>query len=299
MSKKKEMRVKEVGATINLGQYSSLHVTLGEEQEYGGLDLQRSLNYLKRIANEVDGTLNLPEKEAPGKIATPPETSQPKTVGEKIYAFGGQTPIWYDNDTHSYYSEQGVRYDSVTQLLGTFYPFNSDGKIAQAYMDFAASYGNLVHTAVQNMVIGKPPKKELVQDILADVAKAMGSYDNGWVEQLIAYPDQEIAGRFDILTKKDDKYTLWDVKTNSDLYMANECNLPDSLKEKFSEYWNPETIYGEHCLQLNLYAYIIEKTSDVEISEIKIIHIPDGFKKVVDVPKVDVSAILQAYGSTR
>lgn len=299
MSKKKEMRVKEVGATINLGQYSSLHVTLGEEQEYGGLDLQRSLNYLKRIANEVDGTLNLPEKEAPEKIATPPEASQPKMVGEKIYAFGGQTPIWYDNDTHSYYSEQGVKYDSVTQLLGTFYPFNSDGKIAQAYMDFAASYGNLVHTAVQNMVIGKPPKKELVLDILTDVAKAMGSYDNGWVEQLIAYPDQEIAGRFDILTKKDDKYTLWDVKTNSDLYMTNECNLPDSLKEKFSEYWNPETIYGEHCLQLNLYAYIIEKTSDVEIGEIKIIHIPDGFKKVIDVPKVDVSAIFQAYGSTR
>jgi len=299
MTKKKEMRVKEVGATINLGQYSSLHVTLGEEQEYKGLDLQRSLNYLKRVADEVDGALNLPEKEAQERIATPPEASQPKVIGEKVYAFGGQTPIWYDNDTHSYYSEQGVRYDSVTQLLSTFYPFNSDGKIAQAYMDFAASYGNLVHTAVQNMVIGKPPKKGLVQDILTDVANAMGGYDNGWVEQLIAYPDQEIAGRFDILTKKDDKYTLWDVKTNSDLYIANECNLPDSLKEKFSEYWNPETIYGEHCLQLNLYAYIIEKTSDVEIGEIKIIHIPDGFKKVIDVPKVDVSAILQAYGSTR
>jgi len=294
---KKNMRIKEVGATINLGNYSSLHITLGEEQENAGLDLQRSLNYLKRIAHRVDGVLNLPEKEEPEKAPQQQEVQEP--TGEKIYAFGGQTPIWYDHKTHTYTSEQGVRYESVTQLLSAYYPFNGDGKIAQAYMDFAASFGNLIHTAIQNSVIGKMPKKEIVRKICEDTLKAMGEYSNAWVEQLIALPEQEVAGRFDILTANEGKHTLWDVKTNSDLFMSADCNLPQSLKDRYSEYWNPETIYGEHCLQLNLYAYIIEQTTDITIDEIKIIHVPDGFNKILDVPKVDVSDLFTAYGSIR
>lgn len=294
---KKDMRIKEVGATINLGNYSSLHITLGEEQENAGLDLQRSLNYLKRIAHKVDGVLNLPEKEE--KEQKPEKVEKDVLAGEKIYAFGGQTPIWYDHKSHTYTSEQGVQYESVTQLLSTYYPFNGDGKIAQEYMDFAASFGNLVHTAIQNSVIGKMPRKELVKGVCEDALKAMGKFDDGWVEQLIALPSAEIAGRFDILTVQDGKYTLWDVKTNSDLFMKVDCNLPQSLKDRYKEYWNPTTIYGEHCLQLNLYAYIIEQTTDITIDEIKIIHVPDAFSKILDVPKVDVSDLISAYGSVR
>ena len=301
------MRIKEVGATINLGNYSSLHITVGEPQEYAGLEFQRSIIYLQNIAKKVGGVLNLPEesvsKDEPDDAE---DDSLDASMGEKYYSFGSSTPIWYNHKDHSYYSEAGVRYESVTQLLSAYYPFGGEGKIAQEYLDFAASYGNMIHSAIQNTVIGKPPTKKSIRPICDEVVSAMGEYDNAFVEQLIALPEQEVAGRFDIVTQtivdpetSKKKTVLWDVKTNSDLYKSCECTLPDKLKEKYSEFWGVDTIYGEHCLQLNLYAYIIEKTGDITIDEIKIIHVPDGFKEIIDVPKVDVADLLSAYGSIR
>lgn len=293
---KKTHRIKEVGATINLGNYSSLHVTVGEASEFAGLEFGRAVDYLKNIASEVDGVLNLPEKlKSKKKVAE--KSEEPK--GEKIYSFAGGPTIWYDHESHTYTSETGVPYVSVTQLLESFYPFEAADKISKEYMDFAASYGNLVHTAIQNAVIGKPPKKQMVAGVIEDVLKAMGPFNQRFVEQLIALPEQEVAGRFDILTKDEGKATLWDVKTNSSLYMETKCTLPDVLKEKYSKSWGVDTIYGEHCFQLNLYAYIIEKTTDWVIDEIKIIHVPDNFEGIIDVPKVDVSDILSYYGSIR
>lgn len=300
----KKMRIKDVGATINLGNYSSLHVTIGEASEFAGLSLDRATTYLMEIAKKVDGVLNLPEKTIPkkpkvSKKTEDSESDNSKSLGEKLYCFGTSTPMWYDNDTHSYIDEKGVRYESVTQVLSTFYPFNSKGVINQEYLDFASSFGNLIHTAIQNAVIGKPPKKELVGDIVEKAREAIGSYDLAWVEQVIALPEQQIAGRFDILTKSKGKYTLWDVKTNSKLSLSVECSLPDPLREEYSKYWAPETTFGEHCLQLNLYAYIIEKTTDVVIDKLKIIHVPDGFETVLPVPKIDISSLLSAYGASR
>lgn len=298
----KKMRIKDVGATINLGNYSSLHLTIGEPSEYAGISLDKATDYLKEIARRVDGVLNLPEDMNKTKKSKKKGGKAKKTnaiSGQKIYSFANATPIYYDHATHAYTSEEGVRYDSVTQMLGTFYPFTAQDKIAHEYMDFASSFGNLIHTAVQNAIIGKPPKKSLLASVLKDVMEAIGDYDQGFVEQPLVLPEQELAGRFDIITKKDEKYTLWDVKTNSDLYAPVDCSLPEKLKEKYGEEWGVETIYGEHCFQLNLYAYIIEHTTDIKIDEIKIIHIPDNFKGIVDVPKVDVSDLLTAYGSIR
>lgn len=299
----KKMRIKEVGGTINLGQYSSLHVTIGEPSEYTGLSLDKATTWLREIAKSVDGVINLPDtlKKTDTKKEVAKKTEPTEPQGQKVYCFGGTTPIWYDHKAHSYVNEKGIEYESVTQVLGHFYPFNADDKIKQEYMDFASSYGNLIHTAIQNAVIGMPPKKKMVQKVISDALNAMGDYDKAWVEQTIALPDQEIAGRFDILTMNANKnsYTLWDVKTNSDLTLEADCCLPNSLVERYNQYWNPKTIYGEHCLQLNLYAYIIEQTTDIKIDEIKIIHVPDGFKKIFPVPKVDVSDLLSAYGSVR
>lgn len=294
---KKDMRIKEVGATINLGNYSSLHITLGEESEFAGLDLGRAQKYLKRIAKASGGTLNLPDAEPKKKAKkkTPPDTP----TGEKLYSFKTDVPIYYNHATHTYTDEKGVIYDSVTQVLSTFYPFNANGVIKQEYMDFAASFGNLIHTTIQNSVLGLIPKKELVGDIARKALEAMGDYDEAFSERAIALPKQEIAGRFDIVTRKDDTYTLWDVKTNSELFAKVDCTLPKKLKEYFSEFWATDTTFGEHCLQLNLYAYIIEQTTDITIDSLKIIYVPDSFSEIVDVPKVDITPFLQAYGETR
>ena len=292
MTKNKGMRVKDVGATINLGNYSSLHITIGEESEFAGLDLGRAETYLRKIAKSVDGVLNLPEKDdSPAPQATVLEHPQ-KDVGGRL--------VYYDDTKHAYAGQDGREYCSVTTMLGDFYPTNP--LIKPEYMDFAAAYGNLVHTAIQNAVIGLPPKKGLVANIVNKALEALGDYDHAAVEQIIQLPDQEIAGRFDIITypsAEETHCTLYDVKTNTELYAKRECVLPDSLKKLFAEDWNPDTVYGEHCLQLNIYAFILEKVYGKTVDAIKIIHVPDDFKEVVEVPQVDISGIFQAYGAIR
>lgn len=290
------MRIKEVGATINLGNYSSLHVTIGEPSDFAGLDIGRAEKYLRNIAKSVNGMLNLPEETE--KEATKTAIESP-ILGEKIYSFASTDYVYYDHASHQYTSESGVKYCSVTQMLENFYPFESKDVIKKEYMDFASSFGNVIHTAVQNAVIGMSPKKELVKEVVEDALKSMLPYDGAFVEQVVLLPEQELAGRFDILTIKDGETTLWDVKTNSEIYKSNNCTLPDSLKEYFGEYWNPNTIYGEHCLQLNIYAHMIEKTTDYKVDNIKIIHIPDNFNGIINVPKVDVTPIFQAFGAIR
>lgn len=289
------MRIKDVGATINLGDYSSLHITIGEEYEFAGLDLGRAETYLRNIAKSVNGVLNLPEKAEP-KDNSPQEDKTlqypKKDLANKL--------IYYDDATHKYAGQNGTEYHSVTTMLKAFYPLSP--YIKKAYLDYASAFGNLVHTAIQNAVIGQAPKKSLTLDVVSDTLTALGEYHRAEVEQIIQYPAQEIAGRFDILlypSEDDTHCVLYDVKTNSDLYASRACSLPDSLKSAYGQFWNPETVYGEHCLQLNIYAYILEHEYGKIVDKIYIIHIPDSFEKVVPVPKKDVSQIFQAYSALR
>lgn len=294
----KGMRVKEVGATINLGEFSSLRVTIGEESEFAGLDIGKAQKYLQKIAEKVDGVLNLPTADQKmSKTAVERAKDSNNKVGKTVRTFCDGR-VQYDHETHSYASDKGEPYTSVTQFLSKFYPFNADGVIAQEYMDFAASYGNLIHTAIQNAVIGKAPKKSIVKPIVDAVLKDMSKYEytKAEVEQILEYPEQKLAGRFDIITYKDDgkkNIELWDVKTNSNLYAKSDCKLPDEFKKQLAEWWNPETIYGEHCLQLNLYAHILEKAYGKNVVGIHIISVPDGYNEIVDVEKKDISGIFK------
>lgn len=291
MTKKKEMRIKDVGATINLGNYSTLHVTVGESSEYAGLEFQRAVSYLRSVADSVGGILNLPDEMVDGKKAkTARALSTP--IGSEGVAFGSGEPVLYEHVSHTYTTKDGKPLTSVTQFLEKYYP-HDDLQVPQEYMDFAANYGSLIHTAIQNSVIGKPPKKQITRKLVEDVLAAMGAYTHSWVEQFIVAPDLGLAGRFDILTKNEGKTTLWDVKTNSDLFMSlTNCQLPQEAKEYLLTYFNPETIYGEHCLQLNLYAYMLELSGE-PVDEMKIIHVPDEFEKVYTIPKIDVTKLLE------
>lgn len=295
MTKNKGMRVKEVGATINLGDFSSLRITIGEESDFAGLDIKKAQDYLVNVADAVGGVLNLPtsnqkvNKDNVKKVAD-------KTAGKKVRTYGDGA-VFYDHETHAYASQDGTPYQSVTQFIGQFYPFNADGVIKQEYMDFAASFGNLVHTAIQNGVIGKAPKKKMVSKVVKDALAGIGKFASAEVEQILEDPEHGLAGRFDIITYVDDKKKkvhLWDVKTNSDLYAKVDCKLPDDIKKAASLHWGPETIYGEHCLQLNLYAYMLEKVYGKQVEGIHIIHVPDEFNEIVNVPKVDITAIFNA-----
>lgn len=290
MTKDKGMRIKDVGATINLGNYSTLHVTIGESAEYEGLELQRATSYLRNIAKTVGGILNLPDEMVDGKkakniksLATP--------IGKEYTAFGTDTKVLYEHVSHTYTLEDGTPLTSVTQFLGKYYPKNVN--IKQEYMDYAANFGSLVHTAIQNAVIGKPPKKELTKQVVDDAMDEIGQFDESWVERFIVDTEHHIGGRFDILTKADGKNTLWDVKTNSDMFIAVEdCSLPQEVKDYLKPYWGTDTIYGEHCLQLNMYAYMLEK-SGTKVDAIKILHTPDKFEKVYPVPKIDMGKVLE------
>lgn len=297
MTKKedKPMRIKEVGATINLGNFSSVRVVVGEETEYAGLELQRATNYLRGLAEKMGGVLNLPEDMAqPKKKETVEERLQKiaKLEGNMQYAYGNGLPISYEHATHCYTNDVGVPVMSVTQFLELFYPFNDSGAIKQEYLDYAANFGNLIHTAIQNAVIGMPAKKGLTKQIIDDVLKEMGDFGEANVERIVYSPEMNLAGRFDIFTKGE-KNVLWDVKTNSDLFATTpNCKLPNELCNTISQLFNPRTIFGEHCLQLNLYATILEEAGE-KVDEIKIIHVPDNFEQIYDVPRIDTKTFVE------
>lgn len=296
----KTMRIKDVGATINLGNYSSLHVTIGEESEFAGLDIGKAQDYLTKIAEMVGGTLNLPSRSS-SKKATPKQPVPDK--GQLNLAYGSNEKIYYNNDSHSYSDIKGNSYISVTQLVEKFYPFEAKGTLAQEYLDFASAYGNMIHTAIQNTVVGKAPAKKMVNSVTKDVIDAMtkiaGAINNPVVERILAFPEFNIAGRFDILTENaSSEKILWDVKTNTNLSASCKCLLPKSVQDRLSQYWSCTTIFGQHCLQLNIYAHILEKHCRIPIKNIYIIHAPDGYQRILSVPKVDISDIINGAKET-
>lgn len=293
-SSDKKMRIKSVGGTINLGSFSSLRVELGEQQEFAGLELDQCVEYLKNIATTVGGTIDIPDNVASGRKTVK------KQQGVLTPAYNGGK-VFFDEASHSYVSQDGVAYESVTRMLDNYYKFDADN-IKHEYMDFAINYGNLIHCAIQNSLIGKQPKSQVLKSIIEKTLDAMHKTAGEWtkvdVEEILIDQEHLMAGRFDILTYNDDDkkdVKLWDVKTNTDIFRKDNNKLPKALAEEYAQYWGVDTVYGHYCLQLNIYAWILENVYGKNVTDMYIIHIPDEFGRIVPVKKTDITGLIQSY----
>lgn len=177
----------------------------------------------------------------------------------ETFSIKGGTLEYFD-DTHTYLYD-GVMLPSVTQILGVKYK-NDYASVPPAVLDNASKRGTAVHKAIENFnVSGYDDGSEAVRNFKF-LQKQYG-FDvlDSELPIVIFKDDMPIAcGRLDMTMLMDGETGIADIKTVSSLN-----------KEKIA-------------YQLNLYRIGLMQSYGVDAKFLKIIHLRDGIRKVIDSP---------------
>ena len=166
----------------------------------------------------------------------------------------------YFDDTHTYLYD-GLMLPSVTQILGVKYK-NDYASVPPAVLDNAARRGTAVHKAIENFnVSGYDDGSEAVRNFKFLQKQYGFEVLDSELPIVIFKDDMPIAcGRLDMTMLMDGETGIADIKTVSALN-----------KEKIA-------------YQLNLYRIGLMQSYGVDAKFLKIIHLRDGIRKVIDSP---------------
>ena len=166
----------------------------------------------------------------------------------------------YFDDTHTYLYD-GLMLPSVTQILGVKYK-NDYASVPPAVLDNASKRGTAVHKAIENFnVSGYDDGSEAVRNFKFLQKQYGFEVLDSELPIVIFKDDMPIAcGRLDMTMLMDGKTGVADIKTVSSLN-----------KEKIA-------------YQLNLYRIGLMQSYGVDAKFLKIIHLRDGIRKVIDCP---------------
>ena len=168
--------------------------------------------------------------------------------------------VEYIGETHTYLVD-GVIVPSVTQLLQFKFPNKYSG-IPQKVLDNKAEYGTKIHKLIEIMndsddIYSVCSAIEECADYIT--ASAIKQYIKLYIENDIRPIDQEqivyndkVAGRFDLLAKVNEKYSLCDIKTTATLdkeYLSWQLSiynyLGDCRADKLYAIWLPKKELGK------------------------------------------------------
>lgn len=168
--------------------------------------------------------------------------------------------VEYIDDIHQYLVD-GCMVDSVTQILGVKYR-NDYASVPPAVLDNASKRGTAVHKAIENFnVSGYDDGSEAVRNFKFLQKQYGFEVLDSELPIVIFKDDMPIAcGRLDMTMLMDGETGIADIKTVSSLN-----------KEKIA-------------YQLNLYRIGLMQSYGVDAKFLKIIHLRDGIRKVVDCP---------------
>lgn len=168
--------------------------------------------------------------------------------------------VEYIDDIHQYLVD-GCMVDSVTQILGVKYK-NDYASVPPAVLDNASKRGTAVHKAIENFnVSGYDDGSEAVRNFKFLQKQYGFEVLDSELPIVIFKDDMPIAcGRLDMTMLMDGETGIADIKTVSSLN-----------KEKIA-------------YQLNLYRIGLMQSYGVDAKFLKIIHLRDGIRKVVDCP---------------
>lgn len=166
----------------------------------------------------------------------------------------------YFDETHTYLYD-GLMLPSVSQILGTKYR-NEYASVPPAVLNNAAQRGTSVHKAIENFnVSGYDDGSEAVRNFKFLQKQYGFEVLDSELPIVIFKDDMPIAcGRLDMTMLMDGQTGIADIKTVSVLN-----------KEKIA-------------YQLNLYRIGLMQSYGVDAQFLKIIHIRDGIRKVIDSP---------------
>lgn len=168
--------------------------------------------------------------------------------------------VEFIDDIHQYLVD-GCMVDSVTQILGVKYR-NDYASVPPAVLDNASKRGTAVHKAIENFnVSGYDDGSESVRNFKFLQKQYGFEVLDSELPIVIFKDDMPIAcGRLDMTMLMDGETGIADIKTVSSLN-----------KEKIA-------------YQLNLYRIGLMQSYGVDAKFLKIIHLRDGIRKVVDCP---------------
>lgn len=166
----------------------------------------------------------------------------------------------YFDDTHTYLYD-GLMLPSVTQILGVKYK-NDYASVPPAVLENASRRGTAVHKAIENFnVSGYDDGSEAVRNFKFLQKQYGFEVLDSELPIVLFKDDMPIAcGRLDMTMLIDGQTGIADIKTVSTLN-----------KEKIA-------------YQLNLYRIGLMQSYGVDAKFLKIIHIRDGIRKVIDSP---------------
>ena len=177
----------------------------------------------------------------------------------ETFSIKGGTLEYFD-DTHTYLYD-GLMLPSVTQILGVKYR-NDYASVPPAVLDNASKRGTAVHKAIENFnVSGYDDGSEAVRNFKFLQKQYGFEVLDSELPIVIFKDDMPIAcGRLDMTMLLDGQTGIADIKTVSALN-----------KEKIA-------------YQLNLYRIGLMQSYGVDAKFLKIIHLRDGIRKVIDSP---------------
>lgn len=177
----------------------------------------------------------------------------------ETFSIKGGTLEYFD-ETHTYLYE-GLMLPSVSQILGVKYK-NDYASVPPAVLNNAAKRGTAVHKAIENFnVSGYDDGSEAVRNFKFLQKQYGFEVLDSELPIVIFKDDMPIAcGRLDMTMLIDGQTGIADIKTVSALN-----------KEKIA-------------YQLNLYRIGLMQSYGVDAKFLKIIHIRDGIRKVIDSP---------------
>lgn len=177
----------------------------------------------------------------------------------ETFSIKGGTLEYFD-DTHTYLYD-GLILPSVTQILGVKYK-NDYASVPPSVLDNAAKRGTAVHKAIENFnVSGYDDGSEAVRNFKFLQKQYGFEVLDSELPIVIFKDDMPIAcGRLDMTMLMDGETGIADIKTVSTLN-----------KEKIA-------------YQLNLYRIGLMQSYGVDAKFLKIIHLRDGIRKVIDSP---------------
>jgi hypothetical protein len=177
----------------------------------------------------------------------------------ETFSIKGGTLEYFD-DTHTYLYD-GLMLPSVTQILGVKYR-NDYASVPPAVLDNASKRGTAVHKAIENFnVSGYDDGSEAVRNFKFLQKQYGFEVLDSELPIVIFKDDMPIAcGRLDMTMLMDGETGIADIKTVSSLN-----------KEKIA-------------YQLNLYRIGLMQSYGVDAKFLKIIHLRDGIRKVIDCP---------------
>ena len=177
----------------------------------------------------------------------------------ETFSIKGGTLEYFD-DTHTYLYE-GLMLPSVSRILGTKYK-NEYASVPPAVLNNAAQRGTAVHKAIENYNnSGYDDGSEAVRNFKFLQKQYGFEVLDSELPLVIFKDDMPIAcGRLDMTMLIDGQTGIADIKTVSTLN-----------KEKIA-------------YQLNLYRIGLMQSYGVDAKFLKIIHLRDGIRKVIDSP---------------